>query len=179
MLVALVLVILAARDAYCAMEHSYSYMFVNLFISLIVGCMLLVMISMPAFIMILPFWNPRYFIPILSLVLSLTIQSAALAVDKCLSELKQNKERVDIFLVRGGGKWEATEGILVEALGVGTTPFLQQISVISLVVLPGFMSGQIMSGSPPNVASHYQILILALVIISQIVAILISVILAI
>ena len=67
------------------------------------------------------------------------------------------------MLARGATWWEASRPVAAEAIRSGMIPILNSMSVVGLVSIPGMMTGQILGGTDPVLASRYQILILFLI----------------
>ena len=128
--------------------------------------------------MVVPFWNPQYLIPILAMLIGNSVSAITIGLDTCLSHFKEGREQVESLLIRGATKWEASRGVITESVRAALAPFLNQISVIALAFLPGMMSGQIVGGAAPDVAAHYQIVLVCLIITSSIVGVWLSCILA-
>lgn len=57
-----------------------------------------------------------------------------------------------MLLALGASRWEALHGSLQAAALAAVTPVLDQMSVMGLVAMPGFMAGQLLGGvSAPQV----------------------------
>lgn len=80
----------------------------------------------------------------------------AVALSSILSGLKDGAAVVEARLALGATRWEATNELLRRSVNMGLTPVLNQMSIIGLVSIPGMMTGQILSGSPPSTAARYQ-----------------------
>ncbi len=59
------------------------------------------------------------------------------------------RERVELLLQLGAGRWEATRPVITKALAAALGPTLSQLSVAGLVSVPSLMAGQLLGGVPP------------------------------
>ena len=110
-----------------------------------------------------PWWDPRYLIPILGMVLGNSLTGISIGLDLCLRELDEGRARVEALLAMGATPREASRPVAREALRAGLVPILNSMSVVGLVTVPGMMTGQILGGTDPVLAARYQIVILFLI----------------
>ena len=62
------------------------------------------------------------------------------------------KERIEMLLALGASRWEALHGTLQAGVLAAVMPVLDQMSVMGLIAMPGFMAGQLLGGvSGPQV----------------------------
>lgn len=62
------------------------------------------------------------------------------------------KDSIEMLLALGASRWEALHGTLQTGALAAVMPVLDQMSVMGLVAMPGFMAGQLLSGvSAPQV----------------------------
>ncbi len=110
-----------------------------------------------------PWWEPRYLLPMLGMILGNSLTGISLGLDRCLAELDEGAARVELALAFGATRWEAARPVAAEALRTGMIPILNSMAVVGLVTIPGMMTGQILGGVAPALAARYQILILFLI----------------
>ncbi len=110
-----------------------------------------------------PWWEPRYLLPLLGMILGNALTGISLGLDRCLAELDDGAPRIELALAFGATRWEAARPVAAEALRSGMIPILNTMSVVGLVTIPGMMTGQILGGVAPALAARYQILILFLI----------------
>ena len=110
-----------------------------------------------------PWWTPQYLIPLLGMMLGNGLTGISLGLDRCLGELDEGAERVELALAFGATRWEAARPVVAESLRTGLIPILNSMSVVGLVTIPGMMTGQILGGVAPWLAARYQILIMFLI----------------
>mgnify|MGYP006288748881 FL=1 len=124
---------------------------------LVTGAALLGMVSPD------PWYRPQYAIPMLGMVLGNTLNGIALGMDRALTGLRRERGYIELLLSLGATRREAVRDLARDAVRVGTTPIINGMSVAGVVSLPGMMTGQILSGTPPVEAVKYQILIFFLI----------------
>ena len=107
-----------------------------------------------------PWWQPRYLIPLLGMILGNILTAISLAIDYMLERLSERKAEVEMELSLGATKWEAAKDVVSSAIKRGMIPIINNMTVIGVVVLPGLMTGQILSGTDPLEAVKYQIVVM-------------------
>ena len=120
------------------------------------------MFAMLAVVQVEPWWNPRYIIPILGMILGNSLTGISLALDRFLVNLVERRGEVELLLSHGGTRGEAVRRLRADAVRVGMIPIINSMMVVGTVSLPGMMTGQILSGTSPQVAVAYQIVIMFL-----------------
>ena len=110
-----------------------------------------------------PWWDPRYAIPVLGMLLGNTMTAVALSIDRLTVSAWQGREMIEARLMLGETGREAVSDLVREALRSGLMPVINSMAVAGLVSLPGMMTGQILAGNPPSDAVRYQILIWLLI----------------
>ncbi|MGX5174031.1 ABC transporter permease [Aliikangiella sp. IMCC44653] len=92
--------------------------------------------------------NARYIIPLGSMIFASTMNSISLASERYFAEVE-----------RGTMPLEARN----IAFNACMIPVINSLFAVGLVSLPGMMTGQILSGVSPFVASQYQILVMCMI----------------
>ncbi len=110
-----------------------------------------------------PWWEPRYLIPFVGMILGNSLTGVSLGLDRFLSSLREQSSQVELFLAWGAYPSEAVRPQVTEAVRSGMIPILNTLSVVGLVTIPGMMTGQLLGGTPPMLAARYQLVILFLV----------------
>ena len=110
-----------------------------------------------------PWYQPRYAIPLLGMMLGNTMNGIALGLDRLIQTTWDQREVVEARLMLGQSWQEAIADIRRESIRSAMIPIINSMSVAGLVSLPGMMTGQILGGSPPQEAVKYQILIMFLI----------------
>ena len=109
-----------------------------------------------------PWWNPRYIIPILGMILGNSLTGVALGLDRFVSGVVERRAEIEMLLSHGATRGEAVRRLRADAVRVGMIPIINSMMVVGTVSLPGMMTGQILSGTPPQTAVAYQIVIMFL-----------------
>jgi putative ABC transport system permease protein len=107
-----------------------------------------------------PWYRPRYFIPLLGMVLGNGLTGISLAMDTLLESLAERRAEVEMELAHGATRWEAALPPLRDAVRRGMIPIINSMMVVGLVSLPGMMTGQILAGADPLEAVKYQVVIM-------------------
>jgi putative ABC transport system permease protein len=110
-----------------------------------------------------PWYEPRYSIPFLGMLLGNTMTGVALASDRLTSLFYEQKEVIEQRLMLGESRSEAVSDIRRDCMRTGMIPLVNSMAATGLVSLPGMMTGQILGGTPPIEAVKYQILIMFLI----------------
>lgn len=128
-----------------------------------------------AYIMLLivqpPKWyEPQYLIPLAGMLFGQAMNSAALAGDRLLSSINQNRLEIETHLCLGANPAQAISTYRKDAIRTGLIPILNNMVVVGLVSLPGMFTGQVLAGSDPLDAASYQILILFAIVLTNTIA---------
>lgn len=110
-----------------------------------------------------PWYDPRYAIPLLGMLLGNTMTGVALALDRLLQGAWTQRAVIEQRLLLGEDRFRAIGGIRRESIRSGLIPIVNAMAAAGIVSLPGMMTGQILAGAEPVRAVEYQILILFLI----------------
>ncbi len=110
-----------------------------------------------------PWYNPRYALPLLGMVLGNTMTGISLGLQTLTNGLWRSRAAVEAQLALGATRREATRFVAREALRAALMPIINSMSATGLVFLPGMMTGQILAGIEPVEAVKYQLLIMFLI----------------
>ena len=161
--ICLLMVVLAARAATSRSSRRYPGMTWGGLGALTLGAGVTAVVGTGLIVQVEPWWEPRYLIPMLGMILGNGLTGISLGLDRCLQQLDEHRDRVDLALAYGATAWEAARPVVAESLRAGMIPILNSMSVVGLVTIPGMMTGQILGGTPPLLAATYQMLILFLI----------------
>jgi putative ABC transport system permease protein len=106
-----------------------------------------------------PWYEPRYAIPVLGMLLGNTMNGIALTVDRLTSAVWQQRSIIEQRLMLGQDSKTAIRAIARDSLRNGMIPIINAMAAAGIVSLPGMMTGQILAGAPPVEAVKYQIVI--------------------
>ena len=110
-----------------------------------------------------PWYDPRYAIPLLGMILGNCMTGIALGLDTLTTSLVSRRAAVEAQLMLGATRQEAVAPVTREALRSALMPTINSMSATGVVSLPGMMTGQILGGVPPAEAVKYQILVMFLI----------------
>jgi putative ABC transport system permease protein len=110
-----------------------------------------------------PWYDPRFAIPLLGMILGNCMTGIALGLDTLTTSLTLRRASVEAQLMLGATRWQAAAPVTRDALRSALMPTVNSMAATGLVSLPGMMTGQILSGVPPAEAVKYQILVMFLI----------------
>lgn len=110
-----------------------------------------------------PWYDPRYALPLLGMVLGNTMTGISLGLHTLATGLVRDRAAVEARLAVGGTFWQAALPVVRGALRSALMPIVNAMAATGLVSLPGMMTGQILAGAEPTQAVKYQILIMFLI----------------
>jgi len=113
----------------------------------IVGLLILFLILI-AVLSITPWYQASYIVPIGGMIFAASMNSISLAADRIVSELKSNSD------------YNTARNCAFQA---SIIPSINSLFAVGLVTLPGMMTGQILAGVPPLIASQYQIVVMCMI----------------
>jgi putative ABC transport system permease protein len=110
-----------------------------------------------------PWYTPQYAIPLLGMLLGNTMSGVAVALERLTQSAWQQRAVIEGRLALGE-RWRDAIGTLRrDAMRSGMIPTISGMATAGVVSLPGMMTGQILSGTPPIEAVKYQILVMFLI----------------
>ncbi|MCH7958645.1 MAG: iron export ABC transporter permease subunit FetB [Candidatus Hydrogenedentes bacterium] len=110
-----------------------------------------------------PWYEPRYIIPLLGMVLGNSLTGISLCIDHLLEQFSTKRAVVEMELAHGATGWEAGRDLLRDAVRRGMIPIINSMMVVGIVSLPGMMTGQILAGADPLEAVKYQIVVMFMI----------------
>lgn len=151
LIVAGILVLMISASSWIALgvikKHQTKLYSVTLFAILVGGGINLVLITQGV-LMLKPWYEPRYVIPLAGMIFANAMNAVSLAVERLDSELENNVE------------YKRAREIAFQA---SLIPTINSLFAVGLVSLPGMMTGQILSGVSPLIAVRYQIVVMCMV----------------
>jgi putative ABC transport system permease protein len=109
-----------------------------------------------------PWYDPRYAITLVGIVLGSVLNAVSLTLDGVAGGVRREKAAIEARLGLGETFADATGPLRRETLRRGLLPIVNQMSAAGLITLPGIMTGQIIAGMDPVEAVKYQILLMFL-----------------
>jgi putative ABC transport system permease protein len=107
-----------------------------------------------------PWYDPRYLIPLAGMIIGNSMNGAALAAERLGSEMKDRQDEIETALSLGASSRAASRDAVRAAFRAALIPTTNTMAAMGIVSLPGMMTGQILSGTPPVIAVKYQIAIM-------------------
>lgn len=111
-----------------------------------------------------PWYAPQYFIPLGGMIAGNSMNAITLALERLLSELRRERQRIELDLSLGATAAEASAPFIRAAVKAGMIPSINALMTVGLVSLPGMMTGQILAGTDPLVAVKYQIVVMLMLV---------------
>ena len=109
-----------------------------------------------------PWFDPRYAIPLLGMILGNTMNGVSIGLDRLLTTATHERQAVEARLALGHDRLRAFRPLVMDACRGGLMHIVNAMSAAGVVSLPGMMTGQILAGIDPTEAVKYQILIMFL-----------------
>ncbi len=109
-----------------------------------------------------PWYDPRYAVPLLGIVLGSVLNAASLGLDGFLAGVVAQRAAIEARLALGQTRGEALGDLVRGSIRRGMIPVINQMSAAGIITLPGTMTGQLLAGMDPLEAVKYQILLLFL-----------------
>lgn len=157
------MILLASFEAANRSKYYFQGMHLCILLSMIANVGLVSIFAFGVIIRPTPVYNPQYVIPIVGMLLGGCISGVGLSLNSILTALVEQQREVELYLSFGASSFEASSGLVREAVRTGAMPLLNSMALIGLVTIPGMMTGQILGGSPVMEASRYQMLIMYLI----------------
>ena len=132
------------------------------------GCMMMSSVLVTVFALITalrasPWYDPRYAIPLLGMILGNCMTGIGLGLDTLTTSLVNRRASVEAQLMLGATRQVAAAPVVRDALRSALMPTINSMAATGVVSLPGMMTGQILGGVPPAEAVKYQILVMFLI----------------
>lgn len=110
-----------------------------------------------------PWYAPRYFLPILGMIVGNALAGAGLVLDAMADGVARERPAIEARLALGHTRFEALSDVVRRSVHAGMLPILSTMATAGIVAIPGMMTGQILAGADPTEAAKYQVMILFLI----------------
>ena len=170
LLIAIMLTI-AAVVARNRINQKLKGLFTTIWWSLLAGSALTLSYTLILIIQPSPWYEPQYLIPLMGMILGQGMNTASVAGERLVSLITSNRLTIETHLCLGATPTQAISSYQQEAIRAGLIPILNQMMVVGIVSLPGMFTGQVLAGSNPLNAASYQILILFMIVLSNLITV--------
>lgn len=106
-----------------------------------------------------PWYDPRYAIPLMGIILGSVLNSASIALDAFLGDVVNSRNKIEGQLALGTTVQQSLAPFMRDAVRKGLIPIINQMAAAGIITLPGIMTGQLLAGLDPLSAVKYQILL--------------------
>lgn len=110
-----------------------------------------------------PWYRAQYVIPIAGMVLGNSMTGIALALERVFADMDARAGELLALTALGATPGEASAESVRVALRAGMIPTINSMAAVGIVFIPGMMTGQILAGADPLVATGYQIVVMLMV----------------
>lgn len=112
-------------------------------------------------------YEPRYIIPLAGIILGNAMNAAAIAGERLVNTMNSQPIEIETHLSLGATPQQAVSQYRKEAIRAAFLPTLNQMMLIGMVAIPGITTGQLLAGIRPLDAVSYEILIVFMVAIAN------------
>ncbi len=106
-----------------------------------------------------PWYEPQTVVPLLGIILGNSVNGVALASERLVSDLRAERDQVELRLTLGASARQAALPALRAAVRAGLTPTINSMLIAGIVSIPGMATGQILAGADVATALQYQVVI--------------------
>ncbi len=161
-LLLLVMLVVAAATSARRVEHGppWRVLFPRALASIGAGALVALV---PVFALVVPpkpWYDARYLVPIGGMMLSNAMNCVALVFERIFASAATESDQIEALLSLGATPRQALQRQERTTLRAALLPTINGLLTVGLVALPGMMTGQIVSGTAPEQAVRYQIVIL-------------------
>jgi putative ABC transport system permease protein len=107
-----------------------------------------------------PWFDARYVIPLSGMMLSSAMNVVAQVFERVFALARAETPVIEQMLALGASPEQAMRPHVRAAIRAALIPTINGLLTVGLVALPGMMTGQILSGTDPDEAVRYQIVIM-------------------
>ena len=157
------MVLVATQTATARQKKKIKGLFGLMGFSIFLGTLITTFIVIFVVLKIDPWYRPVYLLPLAGMILGNSMNSAAIAGERFYSELQSRLQQVETLLILGYDFKFACAKAKREAVKAAMIPTLNSMMTVGLVALPGMMTGQILAGANPVIATKYQIIVMLMI----------------
>jgi putative ABC transport system permease protein len=112
----------------------------------------------------------EFVVPMGGMVIGNSMNMSSLVIDRMWSIAQKQRGLLETALALGASPIQATEMTIQESIESGFLPNLNRYAALGIVTIPGLMSGMIIGGANPVVASLFQVIVFIMIFLSSIIA---------
>lgn len=157
------MVMVAAQTASARQKKKIKGLYLLMGFSIFTGTLITTFIVSFIVLKIDPWYNPMYLVPLAGMIIGNSMNGGAIAGERFYCELQSRLDQVETLLILGHDYRYACEQAKREAVKAAMIPTLNSMMTVGLVTLPGMMTGQILAGADPILATKYQIIVMLMV----------------
>jgi putative ABC transport system permease protein len=117
----------------------------------------------PVFAFVVPLhprWEARYIVPISGMIVASAMNVVAQVFERIFAAAHAHADEIEQLLALGATPEQALARHVRASVRAAMIPTINGLLTVGLVALPGMMTGQIVSGTAPEQAVRYQLVIL-------------------
>jgi putative ABC transport system permease protein len=117
----------------------------------------------PVFVLVVtptPWFDAKYIVPISGMIVANSMNVVAQVNERIFATARAERAEIEQWLALGATPKQALARPVRSALRAALIPTINGLLTVGLVSLPGMMTGQIVSGTAPEHAIRYQIVIM-------------------
>jgi putative ABC transport system permease protein len=157
--IALLMLVASAHTVGARQGRSAWTLRAEAFVTMGIGVALVMAVATRLALAVEPWYDARTVLPLLGMVLGNSVNGVALAAERLASELRAERDRVELRLALGATARQAAQPALQAAIRAALTPTIHGMMIAGIVAIPGMSTGQILAGVDVGTALRYQVLI--------------------
>ena len=127
--------------------------------AMLIGASLVMAVSIRLSLKITPWYDARTVLPMLGMILGNSVTAVALAAERFASDLRADRDLVELRLSLGATARQAATPALRSGVSAGLSPIVNNMMIAGIVAIPGMTTGQLLAGADVGEAVRYQILL--------------------
>jgi putative ABC transport system permease protein len=157
-----VMILVAAATAARRVEHGppQRVLFPRALAAISAGALVALVPVFIAIVPLHPWYEARYLVPISGMMLSNAMNVVSQVFERIFAAANTETDQIEAMLSLGATPAQALQRQVRATLRAALLPTINGLLTVGLVALPGMMTGQIVSGTAPEQAVRYQIVIL-------------------
>lgn len=109
------------------------------------------------------FFEARYVIPLALMVIGGAMNAAAASGERLVKVIDSSQLEIETHLSLGATPQQAVAQYRKDAIRTGVMPTINQMTLVGMVTIPSFFTGQLLGGVKASEATSYQIVVLFMI----------------